>query len=388
MAATARRRTRDGGFPPGGDIIDVNGTTFPCYFTAASMTEVCNDVIGDFGNDHVLTLTKSWKVVKPMSGASFSSTGKLLRYTSGSPLPQGFSPSFGPIVMPPFTTQSMNVLTTKLLGRSNPSRPIVDLPVFAFELKDLPKMIKQAGDAIRWLRSGKRGATPTATGLANANLAYQFGWAPLLSDLWKLLTFQEAYEKKKAELEKLYSSAGLRRSVTLDEQTIGVGGTTYFLHTNGLTLIGNGSGEAKYKAWGSVRWKPTKVPPGTRHPSDLDVFRAALGLDITLATVWEAIPWSWLIDWFTNVGDFLSANRNTIPATHSRICIMEMKTLSCTYSTKTITDGFSWGGASTGSTSKSRTPRTGIIYPSVSLPFLSGSQLSILGSLLIARGSK
>jgi hypothetical protein len=28
-----------------------------------------------------------------------------------------------------------------------------------------------------------------------------------------------------------------------------------------------------------------------------------MGLDVTPAYVWNALPWSWLIDWFTNAGD-------------------------------------------------------------------------------------
>lgn len=33
-----------------------------------------------------------------------------------------------------------------------------------------------------------------------------------------------------------------------------------------------------------------------------------LGLNLSLSTIWELSPWSWLVDWFFNVRDFISVN--------------------------------------------------------------------------------
>ena len=38
--------------------------------------------------------------------------------------------------------------------------------------------------------------------------------------------------------------------------------------------------------------------------------------------VWDAIPWTWLVGWFTNVDEYLLAHDNRIPLTHSTPCIM------------------------------------------------------------------
>jgi hypothetical protein len=34
--------------------------------------------------------------------------------------------------------------------------------------------------------------------------------------------------------------------------------------------------------------------------------RQILGVDITPGTLWDMTPWTWLLDWFANIGDILS----------------------------------------------------------------------------------
>jgi len=43
----------------------------------------------------------------------------------------------------------------------------------------------------------------------------------------------------------------------------------------------------------------------TPFADDWQVARRLLGLDLTIETLWELAPWSWAVDWFTNVGDVL-----------------------------------------------------------------------------------
>jgi len=385
----SRSRSRSGAKAPGGQIFLASGSTINFPDNVGSMSESCTDFVGNFTGMNGFDLDKRWKRSSPMTGRQIDSNGKLISWSVGEPIPTGFGSGYGPLgYSTTFTESSDAALAVKVLARSNPSRPVVDLPVFIYELRDIPHMIKEAGEAIRWAKGLGKGTRPTVRGLAQANLSYQFGWRPLISDLWKLFTFQSAYEKKRAELEKLFSKGGLHRSVSLESEERNKSFENLSINSTGVGINARAHSSAIYHAWGSVRWKPTLVPPGTRHPSDLEIYRAALGLDITLSTVWEAIPWSWLIDWFSTVGDFLSAYRNTIPATYSDLCIMRKRELYITYTTQSITNGYEWGGAEVGWWHKSRKPYVGLIYPTVSLPFLSGSQLSILSSLHITRASK
>jgi len=246
-------------------------------------------------------------------------------------------------------------------------------------------MIRQAGDAIRWYRGARDKELPSVAGLASANLAYQFGWEPLISDMWKLLTFQESYEKKRKELMRLYSGSGLRRNINLETLTDTFSESGNFQGGFGTAFNFSGVRTRTTKIWGSIRWKPTVVPPGGV-PTDLAVYRAALGLDITLASVWEAIPWSWLVDWFTSAGDFLAAHRNTVPAHFSNICIMRKSECVGRFTSTSNPNGRSWRGATAAFLKEERTPYADLIYPTAYLPFLGNGQLSILGSLAILRG--
>jgi hypothetical protein len=385
----ARTRTREMGLRSGSYTLRDffgNVTTTQRNELKASFTQVTNDVTGNFPFDNVFESTTYTKECSLLTG-TYNNAGTRID-TSGGFIPSGFQitePQTSVSNIGPGTSDA--AYATMTAARSNPSRPVVDLPVAIAELRDLPRMIKQAGDAIHWLRSSGTRARPTARGLADANLAYSFGWEPLLSDLYKLLTFQSAYEKKRKHLVELYSGRGLRRSVSLGSELLVTNGSNMtFESIAGLPFTTRWTRKQTYRAWGTIRWKPTVVPPGTRDPTDLEVYRAALGLDITLATVWEALPWTWLIDWFSTAGDFLAAHRNTIPATHSNICIMRMYQNECRYTPQQVPNGLTWGGASPVWSRKTRVPYSSLVYPTAYLPFLGGRQLSILGSLAITRG--
>jgi hypothetical protein len=175
-----------------------------------------------------------------------------------------------------------------------------------FELGDLPKLIRVAG----------RGLLK----LAGANLSYQFGWAPLIADIGTLLDFGNHHAKKAEEIRRLISKGGLRRNITLAERTGSIASAQVEIHS-GISVLQQRSYYGKL--WGSVRWVPSLSPTSKNYTDQAQAFRAALGLGLEIATVWEALPWSWLIDYFTSIGDYLAAHRNIIPAHATRICTMQ-----------------------------------------------------------------
>lgn len=380
-------RTRSATLPAlsGQDAITQFGSTSKLTSTTPQLLKVTtSDVIGDYGNDHQFLSNKTEWIVHTVS-ATRKNANTTATFTN-------FPPQYLEQIGSSFLVDPVSdaAYATKVISRSNPSRPTVNLPLAAYELKDLPHMIRQAGDAIHWLRSNGRRPKPTAEGLANANLAYQFGWEPLIDDLWKLLTFQEHYVRKRNQLERLFSGRGLRRNLTLNELSDTTSGrvTLGFGYDNNQWV--NFTKSRTSKVWGSVRWKPTVLPPGGRSPTDLEVYKAALGLDITLETIWDAMPWSWLVDWFTSAGDFLGAYKNTIPATFSNVCIMRTEADVLVFSPTQYTSFYgstpvSWGGATRRVTRKSRSVN-GVPVITGYLPFLGSGQLSILGSLAITRG--
>lgn len=115
--------------------------------------------------------------------------------------------------------------------------------------------------------------------------------------------------------------------------------------------------------------------------------KAVLGISLNpynvASSAWEAIPWTWLIDWFANVGEFIQAHNNTVPAAPDGISIMLTRNTTKTF---TRTGGATWlsgGGATVSHITKERNKGSATL--AASLPFLTGRQASILGSLAVTR---
>jgi hypothetical protein len=216
---------------------------------------------------------------------------------------------------------------------------------------------------------------------AAQNLAVQFGWLPLISDLGKLLDFADHVERKRNEIDRLFQKGGLRRNVKLGETSGNYdAATTVAIHRNKDATRRRTFSK---KMWGSVRWKPTLPGLAPYYKSKSLAFRAALGLGLELHTVWEALPWSWLIDYFTSIGDYLAAHRNIVPAKPSRICIMRMDQLDVTF--VGLNNKSTWMSYSGGASQRLNKTRTigGSATLNANLPFLDGRRLSILASLLV-----
>jgi len=296
--------------------------------------------------------------------------------------------SWGDLIHP-----TTNNAALAVLAGTNPSRPIVDVPVFAAELKDLPGMLKSAGNRIKRATSfakRKKSGFPEYSTIdaANDSLALQFGWAPFLADLLKMLGFVKATENRINELDRLYGNSGLKRNygVTTLNQSKGKRshycGPLYSAYAS-CTV----SYEQFYKSWGSVKWRPTSKPEYSDHESQLHLAQQLVAgvKDVGAAQLWELLPWSWLADWFGATGNFLQAHRNTVPADPGPVCIMENFGIRAVSS---VLDG-DYDGASFSLESdpmieyKVRHPVFGIPNPDVHLPFLTSKQLSILTPLAV-----
>lgn len=267
-------------------------------------------------------------------------------------------------------------LAAKLLANTNPSRPVVDLPIFVFELREIPHLFKGYGD--NWLKN-----------VANGNLSYQFGIKPLISDLKSLLNFADEFAKREREVEAL-ASGGLRR-----KQSLWKGSNQDFIASRQTNSGAPGSAfhsiqrTTVEETWGFVRWIPTAAMPKTSEERKRLARRAVLGLEIDFSTFWNIMPWSWLIDWTSSVGNYLAASRNIIPCSPTDISIMSHRTTE-SYLKKLGTSNLpnigspiieiqKLGDYKVKKESKTRSPATPTL--AAHLPCLSARQLSILGSI-------
>ncbi len=346
-----------------------------------STRDTCDDSTGS-SSDHPLKIVhEDYSSVVPLNGRIEDGT-IYWEYLNWYP-----DAALGTLAHLTTSTPSTASDITKALALSNPSRATVSIPNFIYELKDLPGMYKD----ILYLKSQFYNLKnlPRYNPKVGANwfLAIKFGWIPLFNDIRRMLSFQISVDRKLNELERLYSNGGLKRRIKHGLGSDHRESTSFVVMDTRLggTPTCKLQRTTSVERWATVRWKPTKLPKA-HTPEDMRKLarRLVFGLDsLSAVQVWNAVPWSWLTDWFTNVGDFLQAHDNTVPAAPGPVNLMT-RTESKYLWTRTGTFA-KWSGGEGSATLKTLERTQGNASLAASLPLLSGGQLSILGALALQR---
>lgn len=202
----------------------------------------------------------------------------------------------------------------KAWNKFRPCQPGADLALFIAELKDVPRMLRTTCKGILSLFRAAGGFSPkrSTRAVANHYLNTQFGWLPFLSDL---RNFANAYATLDEQIQQIVRDNGrwVRRGGTLfveDDATIleQSNGTAHYPNNIHLYVGSNAPGfktisETTYqKVKFSARFRyyiPNVETNGWKRKARRKLF----GATVNPALVWNATPWSWLIDWGTNAGD-------------------------------------------------------------------------------------
>jgi hypothetical protein len=268
-------------------------------------------------------------------------------------------------------------LKTKAMALMNPSKPAVDLPVFLWEFKDFPRMLQQLGRVLN--RQVK------ASDVAGGYVAWSFGWAPLISDVGKLLNLSKLINDRARYLERLADRKGVRRKLGKHGPfTTTLSDRVYLGHIPGEWYRASRKVVEEGEYWASGKLNLKGALPTGFDERRWQAARAALGLNLSAASLWEALPWSWLIDYFSNVGDILDAQRGFIPFSYKEVCVMARVEVRDELSGAKLMQGIQASGGMLKSTYKQRTV---YVAPSPSLVFdgfLTNHQKAILLSLATA----
>lgn len=367
----SRTRLSDSPTLSGVKRVLVNGSQTSLSTRTLIRRDRCDDITGSPKVDHNLAIDHWSYSISPLSGEILVGN-TLTKYESYAP--DAYTPGLmSHLVLPSFNNASDG---TSVLARSNPSTPVVDVPAFVAELREVPALFEWAGKTL--LRKG-----------ANAFLSYQYGWKPLISDIRKFMDFQSHVDLRTKQLDNLYNNGGLKRRIALGSQS-----ASRIITGQQVQLGVSPSVTCDFKItttrknWGTARWVPDNVPfrkiPRTPEALRAQARKAVFGMSLEASTAWELMPWSWLIDWAGNVGDVLNASRNSMGAKCQSCCIMRHYTTDYQF---IRTSGPSWlsgGGGSGRLESKTRQVVSGPQL-TASLPFLDGRKLSILGALGIQR---
>jgi len=344
-------------------------------------TKTCKDTIGNRDGFNNLEIFERYEQRPSITGEQLSGS-TVIRKMVDYPMGNGSWQAPDPRTVYPLRSNAQLIEDAwEALSKTNPSKAHVSIPQVIGELKDVPSLVKGYGETL--LKSA-------ATGY----LSWRWCVAPMMSDIQKMATFVKASNKRFDELRHLRDGNSMRKRVSLGTAATEVVGARTLLHSNNYTQYGKPTTRFTKRVWATVQWKldPSSDIPQMSDP-DLRRFADRISAGITshgaLETAWALCPWSWFIDWFSNVGDIISATDNSVPCTWDGICVMQ-HTRSDMSTTLDPVGSSTWGTIN--GTYKHWFERKDrqLAYPAIpfplpSLPTLDGGKLSILASLAALR---
>lgn len=217
--------------------------------------------------------------------------------------------------------------------RTKPKLQKANAAVFGAELRDMPRMLKSTSKRFHNIWKGMGGyytsVSESAKGagrlmqpkkVADDFLNQQFGWVPFIQDLLKFNTVVTDYHQIIAKLVNR-NDRWVRRRVPLRGESIArvvASGTANHcspvtFHSSYFTTTPTWSvSEVKTfttSAVGKFRFYRPEFDINAQ--DELSQWNSAMqfitvsGLRPTPSNVYKAVPWTWLIDWFSNVGDYV-----------------------------------------------------------------------------------
>lgn len=377
---TTRSRTRDTTDPGYHELWASGALVSHTVDNQNSMHESMQDVTGDYGGDHALVHSRYESAgCIPINGKVVGGFYDGSNFTNQWPY-QAYSSHVA-------TASLTNPSAAQILARTNPNHPSVSPLSLMQDFYDVPRSLRDLGSLV----SRPSGVT-SPKNLAKHNLGVQFGWLPFVTDVKKVLQTQARVEHKFKELRRLYDTGGISRRVFIDSQSAEstqthvalVGGSPvgiYYADIQKFTTA---------RRWSCARWKLLSRAPESWNYGDMHglAWKVANGLTPTgiLEGAWDLVPWSWLVDWFTDAADFVIGNYNQIPVTPASCCTMtETKTrITFTRNPSTSSNYYSQGGGTSTYLTQLRVPVVPGL-PTAFIPGISWDDVSILGSLAIQR---
>jgi hypothetical protein len=203
----------------------------------------------------------------------------------------------------PASSDTLTVPGSKFIAETIPTNPMLDASVSLAELyrEGLPNLIGSSllKDRVGFFR-----------GLAGDYLSYQFGWKPIVSDL---KAAAKAIMDQESILQQLERDSGrdVHRKRSLPSEVVDVrefsNGQTYpsgiqnyfFDGMPWFRITERQTRTQWFSGCYTYHFEPDRMSEVSRIATEA---RHLYGLELTPEVVWNLAPWSWLVDWITNVG--------------------------------------------------------------------------------------
>jgi len=232
-----------------------------------------------------------------------------------------FVPDIGQSQSTRFNGLSANFIETEAWGtrgwhRYAPNPQDASMGVFLAELREIPTIPLGIKNFRRLLRSNPKW-------MAKDYLNYTFGWKPLINDLQKFVRTSQNFEKTIRQLARDNGQPVRRKGPIHTDTTTSVVETTGTGYPPGLRPPINAlffvgpwkktvTQSLTVSYWFSARFRYYIPDLGTPAWQER-VARQLYGADLTPSLAYQLLPWSWALDWHTNIGDTI-ANFSAAPA--------------------------------------------------------------------------
>lgn len=224
--------------------------------------------------------------------------------------------------------------------RARPGNAVASLGQFLLELRDMPVVpFRRALKGAVAFESIPRIALRELTDFRNLGSEYlnvAFGWRPFVDDLRKMYNLWHTIDNRMAQIVRENGKWIRRRSQVLktvtatEEPRVNYPAPWYHCYgappnwTNGSS-VWQKKVVTKRKVWfsGSFRYY---IPDVGSSQWDRRARLALFGALPTPELIWNVLPWSWLTDWFGNLGDVISnASPNAVDNLISRYAYVMMQ---------------------------------------------------------------
>jgi hypothetical protein len=208
-----------------------------------------------------------------------------------------------------FPSQDLSSYGPTAIARMSPLRPSANVGQFLVELHDLPKLPLKMFTKAGFFKA-----------LGSEYLNAEFGWKPFVKDLQDMYKTWQSVDSRIRQLVR-DNGKPVRRRISLTHDVDTIEDIPQPLHQ--LRVYPNGWGEtvdntinhhgskctrkvmAYTDIWANGRFRYYMFYNSDNHWND-KARLALFGLNPTPALLWEVMPWSWLIDWFGNIGDVIT----------------------------------------------------------------------------------
>lgn len=199
----------------------------------------------------------------------------------------------------------------------------LQLTNFLLELLDLKQILSLAGrwgsmiksfhaylDLLRRSGGGKISAATalkaTAVEIASGHLTWSFGIKPFIGDVMKMYAMLSEWSQRISDF---LNRRGVPQVRHYSKTILNDEGVTD--SSLGPSSRGHVTYTRSVKMFATMRYI-YDCPDIVTFGQKLDVFRDSLGLRFGLPQLWEAIPFSFVVDWFYRVGDWLEQNQEPL----------------------------------------------------------------------------